>query len=250
MHRFRWKTARGWGSRQLGAAERGRGSVGICVPTWMPLCREQSLFQRRPYIRGCGRDWHARAFWHELAESFRILNSGRCRGWLDIIGARENPVSASCGCWRHRSCMSLVWGVLPRDAGGWEGRRFLRPCSVGCDDIRTLMSSVTGTPMCHGLFVHHGWARTPDRLHIGIAGQVVLDLCMYCRWSWSRWFCLARIDYRLLLALPALALIYVNALWIAAVFSLAGASSLISVHCSTRSSIFLFLLTPISGIRR
>src|SRR3546814_10578007 len=51
--------------------------------------------------------------------------------------------------------------------------------------------------------------------------------------------------YGLLLSLPVMALIYVNALWIAAVFALVGARFPDFGQLLNTISIFLFLLTPI-----
>src|SRR3546814_5751930 len=51
--------------------------------------------------------------------------------------------------------------------------------------------------------------------------------------------------YELLLSLPVMSLIYVNALWIAAVFALVGARFPDFGQLLNTISIFLFLLTPI-----
>src|SRR3546814_18765532 len=51
--------------------------------------------------------------------------------------------------------------------------------------------------------------------------------------------------YGLLLSLPVMALIYVNALWIAAVFALVGARFPAFGQLLNTISIFLFLLTPL-----
>src|SRR3546814_5861990 len=92
--------------------------------------------------------------------------------------------------------------------------------------FRTLMSSVIGSDnVFHGSvsFIMDGHMRLTDYLLQSLA-KSFFDMCMYLPVVAITLAFFGDVSlYGLLLSLPVMALIYVNALWIAAVFALVGA---------------------------
>lgn len=189
------------------------------------------------------------AFWRELAESFRNPEFWALSSWLDIIvRARKSRFGIL---WLLAPSVVYVFGLgaffRGMQADGKPGDFFVH-VALGAMIFRTLMSSVTGSAnVFHGSysFIMDGHVRLTDYLMESLA-KSFFDLCMYVPVVVIAVVLFGNVSIvGLLLAFPALVLIYVNALWIAAVFSLAGARFPDFGQALNTVSIFLFLLTPI-----
>lgn len=187
-------------------------------------------------------------FWHELRESF--LNPGfwALSSWLDIL------VRA------RRSRLGFLWLIVPSVVyvfgigsffhgmqGGSLGAYFTH-VALGAAVFRSLMSSIIGSAnVFHQSqsFIMDGRVRLTDYVLESLA-KSLFDLCMYVPVIVVALFLFGEASpYGLLLSLPALIVLYVNALWVATVFALAGARFVDFGQLLNTISIFLFLLTPI-----
>ena len=114
--------------------------------------------------------------------------------------------------------------------------------------FRTLMSTVTGSATVFNgsfSFIMDGHVRLTDYLLESLA-KSFFDLCMYLPAVVVTLVMLSDVHtVGLLLAIPSLVVIYLNALWLAAVFSLVGARFPDFGQLLNNISVFLFLLTPI-----
>lgn len=189
------------------------------------------------------------AFWRELRESFRHPEFWALSSWLDIIvRARRSRFGVV---WLLAPSVVYVFGLGMFFAGfqpqGAPGG-FYAYVALGAMVFRTLMSSVIGSASVFTgsqSFIMDGHMRLTDYLLQSLA-KSFFDFCMYLPVAAVALAMAGDVSLSgLLWALPALALIYINGLWIAAVFSLAGARFPDFGQLLNNVSIFLFLLTPI-----
>lgn len=188
------------------------------------------------------------AFWRELGESFRHPEFWAFSGWLDII------VKA------RRSRFGVLWLLMPsvvyvfmlgaffRGMQPGGSGDFLVHVALGAMVFRTLMSTVIGSANVFNgshSFIMDGHMRLTDYLLESLA-KAFFDMCMYVPVVVAVLLLSGHVSLLgLALVLPTLVLIYVNALWMSAVFSLLGARFPDFGQLLNNISIFLFLLTPI-----
>ncbi|HVI60350.1 MAG TPA: ABC transporter permease [Luteimonas sp.] len=200
-------------------------------------------------IRSTRGDGAPGAFWRELGESLRNPEFWALSSWLDIIvRARRSRFGVL---WLLSPSIVYVFGLGAFFAGmqpHGSPAGFFAHVALGAMVFRTLMSTVTGSANVFNgsySFIMDGHVRLTDYLLESLA-KSFFDLCMYLPVVAVTLVMLGDVHVvGLLLALPSLALIYVNALWIAALFSLAGARFPDFGQLLNNISVFLFLLTPI-----
>lgn len=190
------------------------------------------------------------AFWHELLESFRHPDFWALSSWLDIIiRARKSRLGVL---WLIMPSVVYVFGLgsfFASVMGRGLESGFYAYVAVGAMVFRSLMSAVVGSANVFvggAAFIMDGHMRLTDYLLQSLA-RSFFDFCMYfpvlavaLYLSWP-----VIEPWGLLSAVPALLVIYVNALWISAVFALLGARLPDVGQLLANVSIFLFLLTPI-----
>lgn len=188
------------------------------------------------------------AFWRELVESFRQPEFWALSSWLDII------VRA------RRSRFGILWLLVPsiiyvfvlgsffRGMQSGGSGDFLVHVALGAMVFRTLMSTVIGSAgVFHGshAFIMDGHVRMTDYLLESLA-KSFFDMCMYIPVVLAALAMSGHVSLSgVVLAVPALVLVYANALWMSAAFSLAGARFPDFSQLLNNISVFLFLLTPI-----
>lgn len=200
----------------------------------------------RPGARGNGVPG---AFWRELRESFRFPEFWALSSWLDIIvRARKSRFGVL---WLVAPSVVYVFGLgtffhgmLPGASAG----EYFAHVGLGAMIFRTLMSSVIGSAnVFHGSvsFIMDGHVRLTDYLLQSLA-KSFFDMCMYLPVVLVTLVMFGGVSpLGLLWSLAAMVVIYVNALWISAVFGLVGARFPDFGQLLGTISIFLFLLTPI-----
>jgi ABC-type polysaccharide/polyol phosphate export permease len=188
------------------------------------------------------------AFWKEVKESLRNPEFWALSSWLDIIvRARKSRFGML---WLMAPSVVYVFGLGTFFQGMQSGERagFYAHVALGAMIFRTLMSSIIGSAnVFHGshAFIMDGHVRLTDYLMQSLA-RSFFDMCMYLPVVVVTLVMLGGVSWSgLLLAIPCLVLLYVNALWISAVFGLAGARFQDFGQLLNNISIFLFLLTPI-----
>lgn len=200
-------------------------------------------------IRAARGDGAPGAFWRELGQSFRNPEFWALSSWLDImVRARRSRFGML---WLVSPSIVYVFGLgtffASMTAHGKPGP-FYAHVALGSMVFRTLMSTVTGSANVFNgstSFIMDGHVRLTDYLLESLA-KSFFDLCMYLPVTVVALVFSGNVHaIGLLLAIPALLLIYVNALWIAAVFSLIGARFADFGQLLHNVSVFLFLLTPI-----
>ncbi|MDQ3525937.1 MAG: ABC transporter permease [Chloroflexota bacterium] len=188
------------------------------------------------------------AFWRELRESLRNPEFWALSGWLDII------VKA------RKSRFGMLWLMVPSIVyvfglgsffASMQGRSFIEYAphiAIGAMVFRTLMSSFIGSAgvfTASYSFIMDGHVRLTDYLLQSLA-KSFFDFCMYLPVVLLVLVLGGGVLWKGLLIAPlALVVIYINGLWIAAVFSLIGARFAEFGQLLGNISIFLFLLTPI-----
>ncbi len=200
-------------------------------------------------IRSTRGDGAPGAFWRELGESLRNPEFWALSVWLDIIvRARKSRFGVL---WLLSPSIVYVFGLGAFFAGMQQHGNpsgFFAHVALGAMVFRTLMSTVTGSATVFNgsySFIMDGHVRLTDYLLESLA-KSFFDLCMYLPVVGVTLVMLGDLHIAgLLLAVPSLLLIYLNALWIAAVFSLVGARFPDFGQLLNNVSIFLFLLTPI-----
>jgi ABC-type polysaccharide/polyol phosphate export permease len=189
------------------------------------------------------------AFWRETWESFRYPEFWALSSWLDIIvRARKSRFGIL---WLLMPSVVYVFGLgtffRGMQSGAGMGAFFVH-VALGAMIFKTLMSSVIGSAnVFHGSvsFIMDGHMRLTDYLLQSLA-KSFFDMCMYLPAVCVALALSGEVSLPgLLLSLPVMAVIYINALWIAAVFALVGARFPDFGQLLNTVSIFLFLLTPI-----
>ena len=201
-----------------------------------------------PVRSGARGDGTPGAWWTELGESFRNPEFWALSSWLDIL------VRA------RRSRLGFLWLLVPSIVyvfgigtffhgmqGGGLGAYFAH-VALGAAVFRSLMSSIIGSAnVFHAshAFIMDGRVRLTDYVLDSLA-KSFFDLCMYVPVIVIALVLFGHASLvGLVLSLPALVVLYVNGLWIATVFALAGARFPDFAQLLNTISIFLFLLTPI-----
>lgn len=188
------------------------------------------------------------AFWRELAESFRNPEFWALSSWLDImIRARRSRFGML---WLMAPSVVYVFGLGMFFASMQPGGsgNFYAHVALGAMIFRTLMSTVIGSAnvfIGSYSFIMDGHVRLTDYLLESLA-KSFFDLCMYLPVVVIALIIFGKVSILgLLLVIPTLVVIYVNALWAAALFSLIGARFQDFGQLLSNISIFMFLLTPI-----
>ena len=187
-------------------------------------------------------------FWRDLNGSLRKPEFWALSSWLDIlVKARKSRLGVF---WLMAPALVYVFG-LGSFFAGMGGRplgEFAAHVALGAMVFRTLMSTVMGSAgVFHSgaSFIMDGRTRLTDYLLQSIA-KSFFDLCMYLPITLvALWMFPAVALKGLAFAPVALAIIYINALWISVVFGLLGARFPDFGQLLNNISIFLFLLTPI-----
>lgn len=186
--------------------------------------------------------------WRELTLSLRNPEFWALSSWLDII------VRA------RRSKLGMLWLLAPSIVyvfglggffAGMQGDRengFFLHVALGAMVFRTLMASVISSSTVFNSnlsFIMDGHMRLTDYLLESLA-KSFFDMLMYLPVTIVAMVLYGDVHAAgLLVALPMLVIIYLNALWIVTVFSLVGARFSDFGQLLGNVAIFLFLLTPI-----
>lgn len=191
------------------------------------------------------------AFWRELRESFRHPDFWALSSWLDIIvKARRSRLGVL---WLIAPAVAYVFGLgsffmSMRGISGDSVGEYYTHIALGSLVFRSLMSTITGSANVFAgssAFIMDGHMRLTDYLLQSLA-KSFFDLCMYVPVAAVAVWLAGGVDpIGLLVSIPVLVLLYINALWISAVFALAGARLPDLGQLLSTVSIFLFLLTPI-----
>ena len=188
------------------------------------------------------------AFWRELGASVRNPEFWALSSWLDIIvRARKSRFGIL---WLLMPSVVYVFGLGAFFAGMQQGRAadFFAHVALGAMIFRTLMASVIGSAnVFHGSasFIMDGHMRLTDYLLESLA-KAFFDMCMYLPVVAAALLLFGQVSPQgMAMALPALAVVYLNALWMSALFALVGARFPDFGQLLNTISIFLFLLTPI-----
>lgn len=188
-------------------------------------------------------------FWRELGASLRFPEFWALSSWLDIIvHARKSRLGVL---WLLMPSVVYVFGLGAffggMQANGGQGA-FFAHVALGAMIFRAMMSSIISSAnVFHGSvsFIMDGHMRLTDYLLKSLA-RSFFDTCMYIPVVVIALMLYGKVSPQgLLLSLPVMALIYVNALWVSAVFALTGARFPDFGQLLGTISIFLFLLTPI-----
>lgn len=191
-------------------------------------------------------------FWRELVESFRHPDFWAMSSWLDIIvRARKSRMGLI---WLLAQSIVYVFGLgtffasmRPAGSGATMGEHFAH-LALGMVVFRTLMSAITGSSNIFAgsqAFIMDGHVRLTDYLLQALA-KAFFDMCMYLPVvAVALWMAGGVAPLGLLTALPVLVLIYLNSLWIAALFGVIGARLPDLGQLMATISMFAFILTPI-----
>lgn len=197
---------------------------------------------------GVGRATAHGRFWTELWISLRNPEFWALSSWLDIITrARRSRFGFA---WLLAPSVVYVFGLGSFFAAmrGEGIEQFAIHVALGAMVFRTLMSAIVASANVfpgNSAFILDGHVRLTDYLLQALA-RAFFDMCMYLPVILVA-FAIAPGFHWLGVALAPLALLvlYVNALWAAAVLSLVGARFADVGQVLANLSIFVFLLTPI-----
>lgn len=191
-------------------------------------------------------------FWRELVESFRHPDFWAMSSWLGIIvRARKSRMGIV---WLLAQSVVYVFGMgtyfasmRSADSGVTMGEHFAH-VALGMMVFRTLMSTVIGSAnifVGSQAFIMDGHVRLTDYLLQALA-KAFFDMCMYLPVvAVALWMAGGVAPLGLLTTLPVLVLIYLNSLWISALFGVLGARFPDLGQVLATASIFAFILTPI-----
>lgn len=191
-------------------------------------------------------------FWRELIESLRYPDFWAMSSWLDImVRARKSRMGMA---WLLAQSVVYVFGLgaffagtRPAGSGTTMGEHFAH-LALGMVVYRTLMSAIVGSSNIFAgsqAFIMDGHVRLTDYLLQALA-KAFFDMCMYLPVvAVALWMAGGVAPLGALTALPVLALIYLNSLWIAALFGVIGARLPDLGQLMATISMFAFVLTPI-----
>src|SRR5690606_19280773 len=186
--------------------------------------------------------------WRELAASFRHPEFWALSSWLDILVRSRRSYLGPL--WLLAPTAIYVFGVGAFFSGMFNMpiTQFAAHVALGVVVFRTLMPALvtsSGVFTASQSFIMDGRVRLTDYVLQSLARSafdllvalpvIVIALAMYPDISTTG----------LLLSLPALLLIYLNAFWVGVVFALIGARFIDLGQILANVSIFMFLLTPI-----
>ena len=205
--------------------------------------------QEIPVAQGEARVFQAPgAFWLEIRESLRNPEFWALTSWLDImVRARRSRFGIL---WLLMPSIIYVFGLGSFFASmrGGANDDFYVHVALGAMVFRTLMSTVIGSAnVFHGSFsfIMDGHIRLTDYLLESLA-KSFFDFVMYLPAVIVTMVIWGHVSpLGLFLAIPTLLLIYINALWMSALFALLGARFSDFGQLLSNISIFMFLLTPI-----
>lgn len=190
-------------------------------------------------------------FWHELIESFRHPEFWAMSSWLGIIiRARKSRLGVI---WLFSQSIVYVFGLGMffagmRRAGDATMGEFFAHVALGMMVFRTLMSTITGSAnifIGSQAFIMDGHVRMTDYLLQALA-KAFFDMCIYLPVVVvALWMAGGVAPLGWLTTIPVLFLVYLNALWLAALFSVLGARLPDLGNFVATASIFSFILTPI-----
>ena len=191
------------------------------------------------------------AFWRELRDSFRHPDFWALSSWLDIIvRARRSRLGVL---WLIAPAVVYVFGLgsffmSMRGISGDSSGEYYLHIALGALVFRTLMSTIIGSAnvfSSSSAFIMDGHMRLTDYLLQSLA-KSFFDMCMYLPVAAVVVWLAGGFNLTgLLISVPTLFLLYLNALWVATLFALAGARLPDLGQLLGTISIFLFLLTPI-----
>lgn len=191
------------------------------------------------------------AFWREFRDSFRHPDFWALSSWLDIIvRARRSRLGVL---WLIAPAVVYVFGLgsffmSMRGISGDSSGEYYLHIALGALVFRTLMSTIIGSAnvfSSSSAFIMDGHMRLTDYLLQSLA-KSFFDMCMYLPVAAvAVWLAGGFNLTGLLISVPTLFLLYLNALWVATLFALAGARLPDLGQLLGTISIFLFLLTPI-----
>ena len=188
------------------------------------------------------------AFWRELVESFRHPEFWALSSWLDIIVRARRSRFGVLWLFAPSVVYVFILGAFFRGMQSGRPGDFLVHVALGAMVFRTLMSTVIGSAgVFNGSysFIMDGHMRLTDYILESLA-KSFFDMCMYIPVVVITLAVSGHVSVvGILLAVPTLVLIYVNAVWMSVVFSLVGARFPDFGQLLSNISIFLFLLTPI-----
>ncbi|MGJ4728003.1 ABC transporter permease [Luteimonas sp. SDU101] len=189
-----------------------------------------------------------RRLWRDLAESFRNPGFWALSSWLDIlVRSRKSYLGPL---WLLAPGIVYVFGIGAFFASmfGRSIPEFAVHVSLGIVVFRTMTSALVGSAgvfTANQSFILDGHVRLTDFVLQSLARSafdmlmtvpvVVAALLLYGQANLAG----------LLLAVPVLLLIYLNAFWISVAFALVGARFVDFGQALATVSMFLFLLTPI-----
>ena len=191
-------------------------------------------------------------FRRELLESFRHPDFWAMSSWLDIIvRARRSRMGIV---WLLAPSIIYVFGMgtffaamRPVGSGITMGEHFAH-VALGMMVFRVLISTIIGSASIfigNQAFILDGHVRLTDYLLKALA-KAFFDMCMYLpAVAVTLWLAGGVESLGLLTTLPALVLIYINCLWISALFAVIGARFPDLGQLMATVSIFTFILTPI-----
>jgi ABC-2 type transport system permease protein len=206
---------------------------------------EEATGRAQTLQRGAG---PSHGFWHSVRQSLHHPEFWALSSWLDIIARAR------------RSRFGVLWLLVPSIVyvfglgslfAAMQGRtmeQFAAHVALGSMVFRTLMSTIISSANVFNAsqsFIMDGHVRLTDYLLQAMA-KSFFEMCMYLPVTMVALYMFGNVlPGGLLLAPLSLALIYLNALWMAAVFSLIGARFADFGQLLSNAAIFLFLLTPI-----
>lgn len=188
------------------------------------------------------------SFWRELIDSLRHPDFWALSSWLDILVRARRSRFGILWLFAPSVVYVFILGAFFRGMQSGRPEDFLVHVALGAMVFRTLMSTVIGSANVFNgsySFIMDGRMRLTDYILESLA-KSFFDMCMYIPVVLIVIGASGSISWvGVLLALPTLSLIYVNALWVSVVFSLLGARFPDFGQLLSNISIFLFLLTPI-----
>jgi ABC-type polysaccharide/polyol phosphate export permease len=191
--------------------------------------------------------------WRDMVESFRNPDFWASSSWLGImVRARKSRLGMV---WLLAKSVVYVFGMgsffgSMRTVGGSDASMgdFFAHVGLGMMVFGTMMSAITGSAnafVSGKAFILDGHLRLTDYL-LQVLAQAFFDMCLYLPVvAIALWMAGGVAPLGWLTALPALLLVYLNSLWIAALFAVLGARLPDLGNMVATASIFAFILTPV-----
>ena len=189
-----------------------------------------------------------RRLWSDLADSFRNPGFWALSSWLDIlVRSRKSYLGPL---WLLAPGVVYVFGIGAFFASMFNRSigEFAVHVSLGLLVFRIMTSALVGSAgvfTANQSFILDGHMRLTDFVLQSLA-RSAFDMLMTLPVVAVALLLYGRVDLGgLLLAVPTLLLVYVNAFWISVAFALVGARFVDFGQALATVSMFLFLLTPI-----